>query len=81
MNENLLKKSDKNTIKTGDLVWILGQWNGLDFGIERKISGPFFVKKVLFRQNTDARVDVLNSENGEERSLMASWLYVLKEQK
>jgi hypothetical protein len=78
---DLLKKPDKNTIKTGDLVWFRGQWDGRDFGISMKISGPYLVKKVLFRPNPDARIDVVNTENGEERSLMASWLYVPKEEK
>ena len=80
MNRNLLKKSNKETIKTGDLVWIEGKWNR-KLPYHDQISGPFFVKRVLFRQNPDARIDVLNVENGEEKSLMSSWLYVLKEQK
>ena len=81
MNRNLLKKPDRDTIKIGDLVWLDGGWEGNSWSKDSKISGPFFVKMVLFRQNTDARIDVLNVENGEVKSLMVSWLYVLKEQK
>ena len=81
MDKNLLKKPDKDSIKMGDLVWIDGDWKGNLWSTISKISGPFFVKRVLFRQNTDARVDVLNTENGEEKSLIVSWLYVVKEQK
>jgi len=80
MNRNLLKKPDKNTIKTGDLVWVEGKWDR-KLPYHDQISGPFFVKRVLFRRMDDVRVDVLNVENGEEKSLMASWLYVLKEEK
>tara|TARA_Y100000593_G_scaffold16044_1_gene31674 strand:- start:2131 stop:2376 length:246 start_codon:yes stop_codon:yes gene_type:complete len=81
MNRNLLKAADKNTLKEGDLVWLEGKWKG-KFSFEYPgICGPFFVKLVLFRDSSSARIDLINPENGETKSVLSTWLRVPKEEK
>ena len=76
---------NKKDIKPGDLVWMSGPWKGPDyvqfFEENPALTGPYFVKRVVFPSENDARVDILNPENGEEKSVMSSWLRVPKEEK
>jgi len=81
MSKKILKLVDKNTLKEGDLVWLEGDWNGKFSWDFPEICGPFFVKRVLFRDSSSARIDLINPENGETKSVLSTWLRVPKGEK
>ena len=81
MDRKILKLVDKNTLKEGDLVWLEGDWSGKFSWDFPEICGPFFVKRVLFRDSSSARIDLINPENGETKSVLSTWLRVPKEEK
>ena len=80
MSKNILSAADKNKLKEGDLVWLQGDWSGKFSWDYPEICGPFFVKRVLFRESSSARIDLINPENGETKSVLSTWLKVAKEE-
>ena len=66
---------DIANLKENDMVWLLDNIN------QRFVCG--YVKRILFRNASNSalkatRVDVVSISTGEERSVLANWIYVLK---
>ena len=45
------------------------------------VCGPYLVERVLFQARPEARVDLIDPETGDRRSMMCSWLLVPRENK
>ena len=43
------------------------------------VCGPFLIERILFQSFPEPRVDLVNPETGDRRSMMCSWLLVPKE--
>ena len=74
-----------NEIEKGLPVWL----NGKSFEDTRNlfhkddsqqpVCGPFLIGRILFTGHTEPRVDIIDPQSGNERSMLSSWLLVPKE--
>jgi len=76
----------QDELKEGIAIWLQGKsfldTSGLGppAGTGRHpVCGPFLIERILFRTQPEPRVDLVNTETGDRRSMMCSWLLVPKE--
>ena len=43
------------------------------------VCGPFLIERVLFQSRPEPRVDLIDPETGNRRSMMCSWILVPRE--
>jgi len=79
----------KEELQTGNVVWLQGNSFldtspiGPEANSEKQlVCGPFLIERVLFGGGhiQEHRVDLVDPETGDRRSMMRSWLLVPKEQ-
>ena len=88
MNKKDFRMAKLIELQDGDLVWLEGNFTNYAFTLgqggpvfEKEMQGPFFVKRVLFRDGKNGRVDIIDPISGATKSLMSGWLFVPKEEK
>ena len=87
MIENNFRELRSEELATGIAIWLHGK-SFLDTEpisrVDRcrhPVCGPFLIERILFRTQPEPRVDLVNPETGDRRSMMCSWLLVPKEDK
>ena len=86
MIEENFRELRKEELKPGIAIWLQGKTFLNTSGIgppagtgRHPVCGPFLVERVLFQSAPEPRVDIVDPETGDRRSMMCSWLLIPKE--
>ena len=86
MIEENFRELRKEELKPGIAIWLQGKTFLNTSGVgppagtgRHPVCGPFLVERVLFQSAPEPRVDIVDPETGDRRSMMHSWLLVPKE--
>lgn len=77
----------QDELRTGMAVWLQGK-SFLDTGgvatpsgiRYHDVCGPYLIERVLFNNQLEPRIDIINPGTGDRRSMLSSWLLVPKEE-
>ena len=87
MIEENFRELRKDELKPGTAIWLQGKTFLDTSGIgppagtgKHPVCGPFLVARILFQSAPEPRVDIVDPQTGDRRSMMYSWLLVPKEE-
>ena len=84
MLEKYFRNLKEEELNSGVAVWLHGK-GFEDTSITPHpegtgpVCGPYLIERVIYRNNVEPRVFIINPETGRGRSMMSSWLLVPRE--
>jgi len=87
MIEKDFRQPRQDELQEGAPIWLLGKSFLDTLSIGRRptpfeghpICGPFLIERVLFKNQIEPRVDIIDPATGDRRAMLCSWLLVPKE--
>ena len=88
MIEKDFRQPRQDELQEGAPIWLLGKsfLDTLSIGLpvespdeRHPVCGPFLIERVLFKNQIEPRVDIIDPATGDRRAMLCSWLLVPKE--